>query len=569
MKLNLRSRVIVSALRNFVQLSILSFILRPIFTLQNPTLIGSYMIFMTTLAAYESSRRTKYKIEGQFKTVLLSLLCNVALTTFYTFKVVIQPKPIYNPQCVIPVTGMILGNCINGISLALNSIITSMIEQQREIELYLSFGASSKEAISRLLREAIQTGMAPILNNMSVMGLISIPGMMTGQILGGSSVMDAARWQMLLMYLIGSCLFGVVFLVTNWTAMIGLSGLYGIRKELFRFENQQTKKSRNVFKKLWRMKVLKKILFWKTEVNLDQNLAALESESDDASVNINTSLIADKRRIQIDLKSIDSTHSMYANEQRNLLKIEDLSMAITTSESSSPTGKDNQDNQRFLFKNLSFEVNEGQIAFITGPSGSGKSSMLRVLARLSAPTHGKVRLLSEKDYLHNSVHHGSEFWRRDVRYLTQYKVDLPGTPLDAMEYFESFQSWRKTKLRVQMSNHRSDQEDDEKMVGEVTRLIEKWGLAKTILEQQWTTLSGGESQRVALAMAIASNPKVLLLDESTSALDLDTKIVVERTMIEEIEKRKLIVVWVSHDSNRDHIDERLDSNFAKFVESKI
>lgn len=92
-----------------------------------------------------------------------------------------------DPQYVIPIVGMLLGNCINGISLAMNAILTSLVESSREIELLLSFGANSYEATARLFREAVRTGAMPQLNSMAIIGIISIPGMMTGQILGGKS----------------------------------------------------------------------------------------------------------------------------------------------------------------------------------------------------------------------------------------------------------------------------------------------------------------------------------------------------------------------------------------------
>ena len=72
--------------------------------------------------------------------------------------------------------GMLLGNCINGISLALNSLFTSLVECSREVELMLSFGANKHEASSRLIREAVRTGTIPQLNSMAIIGLISIPG---------------------------------------------------------------------------------------------------------------------------------------------------------------------------------------------------------------------------------------------------------------------------------------------------------------------------------------------------------------------------------------------------------
>eukprot|EP00986_Skeletonema_menzelii_P020276 scaffold30699_cov166-Skeletonema_menzelii.AAC.1 len=99
-----------------------------------------------------------------------------------------------------------MGNCINGVSLAVKTFSTQLNEGgQREIELCLSFGATGWESVERLAKEAISTGVTPMINSLNVIGLISIPGMMTGQILGGSPVTEAARYQILIIYLISTC----------------------------------------------------------------------------------------------------------------------------------------------------------------------------------------------------------------------------------------------------------------------------------------------------------------------------------------------------------------------------
>lgn len=506
MKLNLRSRVFVSVFRNFVQLSALSFILRPIFTLQKPILVISYMMVLTVMAAFESSRRTKYVIKSQFTTTLVSLLSNVILTTLYAFSIVIKPTPFYNPQCVIPVCGMLLGNCINGVSLSLNSLTSSIIEKQREIELYLSFGATGNEAVNRLLRESIQAGLTPVLNNMSVMGLISIPGMMTGQILGGSSAVQAARWQMLIMYLVASSIFGTVLMQNLWTTRNAFS-IHGIRKELL---------GKRV-KRKW----IDRVQNWRK--NEEPPLELSNKVNGDHSIEVNIKSFASKESIEMGKK---------------VFQVDDVAISVTSTATSS-NGRSEQNVKRVLFQNLSFLVKEGEIAFINGPSGSGKSSLLRALAKLSPPENGNINLSGV------DLNGSSESWRKHVRYLTQYKVDVPGTPMQSIDKFSTFQSWTK-----ESSNKESAKEEMKK---ETIRLIQKFNLSETILDQDWITLSGGESQRVILAMAIASRPNVLLLDESTSALDQKSKIIVERTVVEEISKKGMIAIWISHDSDREHL----------------
>ena len=107
---------------------------------------------------------------------------------------------------------MLLGNCISGVSLTVHNLTRDIVDSgQREIELLLSFGATGWESMARIVRDAMGAGTTPIINNMNVIGLVSIPGMMTGQILGGSSIVEAAHYQILIMYLISTCLFLAVF----------------------------------------------------------------------------------------------------------------------------------------------------------------------------------------------------------------------------------------------------------------------------------------------------------------------------------------------------------------------
>ena len=96
--------------------------------------------------------------------------------------------------------GMLLGNCINGVALSLDRALTSLTEQADEVDLLLAFGATCGEATRHPVRDAVRVGAVPTMNSLSVIGIVSIPGMMTGQILGG-----AASYQILIVYLIATC----------------------------------------------------------------------------------------------------------------------------------------------------------------------------------------------------------------------------------------------------------------------------------------------------------------------------------------------------------------------------
>jgi len=175
--------MIMGTIRTFVQLSILGFILQPIFERGEtcPWLVLAYTIVMVLIAAYESMHRSRYQFSGMFVAVLISMAGNVLWVSLFAFCVVLQLDPLWDPQYVIPIVGMLLGNSVNGIALALNHMLTALKEQASEIELYLAFGATPREASNRLLKEAVRVGAMPQLNSMAMIGIINIPGMMTGQ----------------------------------------------------------------------------------------------------------------------------------------------------------------------------------------------------------------------------------------------------------------------------------------------------------------------------------------------------------------------------------------------------
>lgn len=178
----LESQIVVGVIRTFLQLLTLGSILRPIFVwgMHHILVVLGYVFLMTLLASMESLDRTKYYFDHMVWCVLAAFILNVGVVAVFAFGVIIQPDPVWNPQYVIPIAGMLLGNCISGVGLASNALLTDLVEHSTEVELFLSFGAQANEASSRLVREAVRVGTMPMLNSMRVIGIIAIPGMMTG-----------------------------------------------------------------------------------------------------------------------------------------------------------------------------------------------------------------------------------------------------------------------------------------------------------------------------------------------------------------------------------------------------
>ncbi len=188
--------------------------------------------------------------------------------------------------------------------------------------------------------------------------------------------------------------------------------------------------------------------------------------------------------------------------------------------------------RRTLFQDLSFQLAPGGSAIVQGPSGVGKSTLLRLLAGLATPDDGIIKLFGERI----STCHDMTVWRRQILYVPQTKVEIPGTPLDLLIKICSF---------AVRTNDLSGTQTQMKQT--VLHLLTDWGVNKSLLDFEWKTLSGGESQKLLLAVAIASGPKVILLDESTSAMDLLPKMRIEKSVKEYSAESGMSSIWITHD----------------------
>lgn len=202
LRLELGRRVLIAALRTTVQLGLLGFVLVPVFATENPLLIAGICALMIVLAAREATARTERRHKGILGTSLLAIALAAAASMAVALLVVLRVDPWWSPRYLIPMLGMVLGNSLTGVSLGLDRTLAGLDTGRAEVELRLARGATWWEAARPVARDAIRTGLVPILNSMSVAGLVSIPGMMTGQILGGTEPGLASRYQILIMFLI-------------------------------------------------------------------------------------------------------------------------------------------------------------------------------------------------------------------------------------------------------------------------------------------------------------------------------------------------------------------------------
>jgi putative ABC transport system permease protein len=202
--LNLERKLLVAGLRTVVQLTVVGFLLVPIFAVDHPALVLGLGGLMIVLAGREAVRRTTRRYRGQQGVAFVSLLVAAGSTALLATGVILRVDPWYEPQYLVPLLGMILGNGLTGIGLGLDRCLTRFDRDRAQIDGLLAFGATRWEAARPIASDAVRTGMIPILNAMSVVGLVTIPGMMTGQILGGTAPDLAARYQILILFLIAA-----------------------------------------------------------------------------------------------------------------------------------------------------------------------------------------------------------------------------------------------------------------------------------------------------------------------------------------------------------------------------
>ncbi|HXH74738.1 MAG TPA: ABC transporter permease [Bacteriovoracaceae bacterium] len=191
----------IATARTVLQILLLGYALTWIFKHPSLLLVLLVSTFMTISSALHSRTRIKTKYKGIF-------LDNLFATTLTIWplalvgSLLIGTDPWWKPELFLPLIGMLLGNVLNGISLGIDQFTHEVHTRKEEILSMLALGASTSEATDGFFRRCIRVALTPMLNAMASMGLVSIPGMMTGQILGGQDPGEAAVIQILFMIFI-------------------------------------------------------------------------------------------------------------------------------------------------------------------------------------------------------------------------------------------------------------------------------------------------------------------------------------------------------------------------------
>ncbi len=205
LNLGLERQLLIASLRMIVQLMLVGVLLKAVFAAASAWITLALAIAMVTFAGREIWARQERRIVGiwGYGVGFSSMMIAATLVTVIALTTQIEPSPWWSPQFALPLFGMILGNTMTGVSLGLDTLHATLHRERSAIEAQLLLGATRWVAVMPATRRALRNGFTPIINAMAATGVVSLPGMMTGQILSGIDPQEAVKYQLLIMFLIG------------------------------------------------------------------------------------------------------------------------------------------------------------------------------------------------------------------------------------------------------------------------------------------------------------------------------------------------------------------------------
>ncbi len=226
-KVNQTKLLFMASLRMTVQLILAGLILTYIFQHPHPLFTVAYIIAMIVFSVYSVLSKNK-GLNKYFKIAIVFSLSFSGVGILIFFIIAVINQSIFNPQYTIPLAGMIIGNSMTGVSLGLKSFSDNIHSGRNKIDALLNLGVSPKKILMPYVNNALETALLPTLNSMLGMGIISLPGMMTGQILSGTLPNTAILYQIAIMVAICTSVCVTVFCSLNF----GYKTLYNKKNQI-------------------------------------------------------------------------------------------------------------------------------------------------------------------------------------------------------------------------------------------------------------------------------------------------------------------------------------------------
>ncbi len=219
--LRLHRQILWAATRMVVQLLLVGLVLRLVFRAASPAATLLIVALMVLAAAREVAVRPARRLKGRGNYRISAVVVGLSsvATVLLALMTAIRPQPWYDPRYAIPLMGIVLGSVLNSASLGLDSFFEGVSTGRAAIEAQLAVGSTIHQALATLVRTSIRRGMIPIINQMSAAGIITLPGIMTGQLLAGMDPVEAVKYQILLLFLLtgagGLAAAGAVYLAAR------------------------------------------------------------------------------------------------------------------------------------------------------------------------------------------------------------------------------------------------------------------------------------------------------------------------------------------------------------------
>lgn len=202
LRLKLEKEMLIATVRAFVQLMAVGYVLDRIFSLNKWYLVSAWLLLMIGIASYNAMRRQTNRFKGLLPRLTIAITSASLISILLGIGLIIRPNPFWSPQYLIPIGGMIVGNAMSAAALAINRLDSEMKNGKDRIETALSLGASVHIASLTAVKAAVRAGILNVITNTMVVGLVHLPGMMTGQIVSGVNPGEAVRYQIFIMYIL-------------------------------------------------------------------------------------------------------------------------------------------------------------------------------------------------------------------------------------------------------------------------------------------------------------------------------------------------------------------------------
>ncbi|OZI75052.1 ABC transporter permease [Bordetella genomosp. 12] len=228
MRLRMERSIVWAAIRTVVQLLLVGHILRVVFAYASPWLTSGVVLVMMALAAREVAARPAERLSaaGNLRIGALAVITTTAVTALFILSTALRPDPWYDPRYLIALVGIVLGSVLNAGSLALDSMLGGVRRQRGAIEARIALGATPRQAFAPLMRESVRRGLVPAINQMAAAGIITLPGIMTGQIIAGMDPVEAVKYQILILFLLCGAS-GLAAMGVSWSALRRLTDARG------------------------------------------------------------------------------------------------------------------------------------------------------------------------------------------------------------------------------------------------------------------------------------------------------------------------------------------------------